>query len=218
MGKADYFAAITEGDLPQVRAYLDDYPTWVNSRNEQGLSAVLIAVYYQEPEIARLLVERGAELNLFEAAALGDFDRVRDWVEGQPALVNAFGADGYQPLGLACYFGREDVADLLLAAGANVQTPSDNPLRVTPLHSAAAGNHIAIVRKLVGRGADPNARAADGSTPLHSAAQNGAIEMVRFLIGCGSDPYARNLEGRSPIDLALEQGHDAVVRLVEDAG
>src|SRR5688572_24471049 len=63
------------------------------------------------------IFDRGALLDLHEAAATGHLERVREL--STPENVNSASADGFQALGLACYFGHEDVARYLLDAGAD---------------------------------------------------------------------------------------------------
>ena len=62
--------------------------------------------------------------------------------------------------------------------------------------------------QLIEAGADPNARASDGSTPLHHAALNvGAIQgggLAKALIEYGADQYIQNLDGHIPADLLIE--------------
>src|SRR6185503_20618238 len=97
---------------------------------------------------------KSAALNIFEAAASGRRDRVAALVDAQPAIVNAYADDGFQPLGLAAFFGHTGVVEFLLGRGAAVNSPSNNAQNVMPLHSAAAGRHLAIVNLLLDRGAD----------------------------------------------------------------
>lgn len=60
-----FFKKIKNGQIEEVKAALVDDPTLANAREPDGHSAVLIAMYYQQPAIARLLVKYGAELDLF---------------------------------------------------------------------------------------------------------------------------------------------------------
>ena len=80
----DFFAAIKAGNTAEVTQLLEVEPAFVNAKDENGLSAVLTAVYYQESDIARLLVQRGAELSVFEACAVGELSRVQAWLSGSP--------------------------------------------------------------------------------------------------------------------------------------
>ena len=138
MNSHDFIKAIKAGEIAHVMQTLDHDATLVNARADNGLSAVLVAAYYNEPQIAQLLVQRGAELNIFEAATVGALDRVEGWIVAQPELINAYAPDGFQPIGLAAFFGHQAVVELLLRVGAEADMPSKNPMQVRPLHSAIA--------------------------------------------------------------------------------
>lgn len=209
-----FLAAIKGGDEHVVAALTAEDPALVNLTDEQGRSAVILAVYYQKPSIAQMLVERGAHLDVFTAAAAGQTDRVAILVDEEPELANAYAADGFQPLGLAAYFGHVDTAMLLLAHGADANSPARNTSRVRPLHSAVAGGHIVIAANLLAHGADANATQADDYTPLHAAAQNGQTGMLQLLLAWGADPCARAATGKTAKDLAQDNKHSAAVSLL----
>ena len=67
-----------------------------------------------------------------------------------------------------------------------------NPIRVQPLHSAAAGGHTAVARLLLEHGADPNARQEGGFVPLHAAAQAGNDELYELLVASGAGSGRRD--------------------------
>ncbi len=213
-----FFKKIKNGQIEEVKAALVDDPTLVNAREPDGHSAVLIAMYYQQPAIARLLVKYGAELDLFEAVAVGEMETVRRLIQEQPDQVNAVAPDGFQPLGLAAFFGHLEIARLLIAAGAEVDSASHNPLKVMPLHSAAAGNWVEIVQLLIALGAPVNARQSEGFAPLHSAAQNGSVEIIRALLAAGADVNAREVEGKTPLTYAVNENHQEAVDLLLENG
>jgi ankyrin repeat protein len=149
-------------------------------------------------------------LNVFEAAAFGDLDRLTELLASNPELVAAWSGDGFTPLHLAAFFGQADAARLLLARGAPSDEPGRGWMTGTPLHAAAAGSHAAIVSMLLAAGADPNARQRSGFTPLHSAAANGDLTSVEALLAAGADPAATNDDGETPLDLA-DKAEDLVV-------
>ncbi|MDX1567048.1 MAG: ankyrin repeat domain-containing protein, partial [Longimicrobiales bacterium] len=158
--------------------------------------------------------------DIFEAAASGRLDRVRDLVREDASLVGRISSDGFTPLGLAAFFGHPEVAKVLLEAGAEPDTASENTMRVTPLHSAAAhgDSRVAyrICEMLLTRGADPNVAQAGGWRPLHQAASHGNLALVKLLVRHGSEVAVRSDDGRTPLSMAREAGHEDVVRFLTD--
>jgi ankyrin repeat protein len=215
----DFLAAIKTGNRAEVALLLDVDPALVHARDEQGLSAILTAAYYQQPDIVQLLVQRGAELSIFEACAVGDRSRVKTLLEHQPDLVNVYAPDGFQPLGLAAFFGQADVAEFLLSRGAEVNSPSHNAMRVRPLHSAIANRRSEIVRLLLDHGAAVNTTQADDFTPLHEAAHNGMRDMTQWLLDRGAPVNPRlSSSGKTPLALAIEHQHEPVAELLKQHG
>jgi ankyrin repeat protein len=179
------------------------------------VSEILQAKYSRNEQRVQEILAAGIDLNIFEAAATGQTDRVRALLGADPALVNAYAPDGFFPLALAVFFGNADTAAALLDAGADVNMQSHESMKIAALHSALATiKRPDLVKLLLARGANPNARAAAGLTPLHSAAQGGDTELARLLLEKGADVNARDDRGRSPRDLAAEHGQEAMVRLL----
>jgi ankyrin repeat protein len=153
------------------------------------MSDVLQAIYGGDREEAEQLAA-GRELDVFEAAALGRSDRLADLLDENPGLANAFADDGFQPLGLASFFGQVEAVRLLIERGAEVNSASRNPMKVMPLHSAAATSEPdvrrEIARILLEAGADANARQQDGFTPLMAADQHGDAGLRELLVEHGA--------------------------------
>ena len=214
----DLFAAIHAHNIEGVRLLIEAEPELLKAVSPSGLSPVLFAAYYHRPAILQALIEAGAPLNLFEASAAGQVGKVRDLLDADPAQVNATSPDGFSPLGLAAFFGHQELAAELLKRGADVNAISHNAMQVRPLHSAVAGNHLGIVQALVQAGADVNAAQQDGFTPLMGAAQNGHAELVSYLLRQAANPKARTADGRSAFTLAAEENHEEVLKLLRAAG
>ena len=212
--REELFAAIKEGDQAAVERLVADDRSLVNTQDEQGLSAVMTAAYHQKPEIVSFLLKKRAKLNLFDACAVGKVERVKSILKRKPKLLNEFSPDGFQPLGLASFFGHVEVVRFLLESGAEVNTPSQNGLKVTPLNSAAAGRHYEIAMLLLERDANPNIRQEGDFAPLHSAAMNGQTEMVKLLLQYGADKDLKSLDGKTARDYALENGHKIVAEVL----
>ncbi len=116
-----------------------------------------------------MLLASGYALDVFEAAALGRLPELRRPLRAQHELVDGWSSDGFTPLMLASCFGRLEVVRFLVEQGAEVNAASRNAMRVMPLHSAAAGRHVAVAEALLIHGAQVNARQEGGFTPLHAA-------------------------------------------------
>ena len=153
------------------------------------MSDVLEAMYRGDRGEAERLAT-GRELDIFEASALGEAERVRRLVAADPSLANAWAADGFQPLGLASFFGHQETARVLVEAGSEVNSASRNPMKVMPLHSAAAAQdpdvRHSIAKLLLDAGADPNARQQDDYTPLMAADQHGDARLRELLVAHGA--------------------------------
>jgi uncharacterized protein len=202
-----FFESVKGGEVQAVRQMLDTAPELINLKNKEGYSAVMLAVYYHKTEMLELLLTLQPSLDIFEAAAVGRVERVRELLEQDPDLVDASAPDGFHPLGLASFFGHPEVVLALLERGAAVDSPSQNAQHVAPLNSAAAGKHVEVARLLLERGADPDIRQSGSNTPLHSAAQNGDMAMARLLIDHGADPTLENDGGQTPSDMARRMEH-----------
>ena len=120
-----------------------------------GLGPIADAAVFGGQRAGLRLVERGARTNLYQAAALGLTDRVRAALEGEPRpdpeqITTAFWA--------ACGGDHQDVATLLLAAGADLNWLGRN--NQTPLDAARRADATALAAW-----PKPTAPAPPASTP-----------------------------------------------------
>jgi ankyrin repeat protein len=168
------------------------------------VSPLLQAVYRGDDDAVEAMLADGPELDVFEAAAVGDVDRLRVLLDEDPSLAGAWSPDGAGALHLAAYFGRADAVQLLVARGADVNAHARGFNGVAPINSAAAtsgsdeATSTECVRILLEAGADSNARQRGGSTALHAAAQSRCAEMATLLLRQGADPDASTNDGRTP--------------------
>ena len=211
----EFIDAATGGDVAKVQEMLRRDPGLARAKDENGVSVIMKASYYGKKDVVAALLATGAPLDVFEAAATGQTTRLADLIAKDPSLVNAYSPDGFTPLGFGVFFGQPEVVKALLDAGADVNLPSRESMKVTPLASAAAAKQTEIARLLIARGANVNARAAGGHIPLHEASANGDVELVKLLIERGADINAKTDDGKTPLDFAAEYKRAEVIELLK---
>ena len=205
-----FFEAIRSGDLAVVRTLLAADPSLASARNESGISPLLMSIYTGRPEVREMLLTSGATMELAEAAAAGDFTRVKHFVDADPSLAKSFSADGFPVFALACFFGHLETARYLAEKGADIHAVASNGSGYNALTAAVAAGHTEVVRWLLERAFDPNYRYGSGYTPLLSAAANGHLEILKLLLTHGADAHVKTNDGKSALALAAERSHAVV--------
>ena len=143
------------------------------------------ALYRGDREQARELAA-GAALDVFEAAALGETERLRELLTADPELSRARSDDDFTALHYAAFFDGSEAARVLVDHGADVNAFADNELGVHPLNSAAAAGQREVAAILLEAGADPTAPTRGGFSPLDAARQNGDEELEALLRSYGA--------------------------------
>lgn len=144
------------GDLERVHLLLADDPSLLDSRTADGYPALGLAIFFRHPEVARLLIERGADVN-----------------------APAENAQRVAPLHAAAAVQDRATTELLLARGADPNAKQQ--LDYTPLHGAASRGDVELAKLLLAHGADREAKGTDGLTPADIARKYGHPEFAEWL-------------------------------------
>jgi ankyrin repeat protein len=188
-----------EGDLGAVRSLLEQGAR-VDAVDDAGATALVAAAYGNHVEVARALVDAGADVNakdsteqsayLIATSEVGDELELLELTLGAGADVDA--KDSYNGTGLirAADRGHARIVARLLEAGTDVDHV--NRLGWTALLEAiilgdGGRRHTEVVRLLVEGGADVELADGDGTTPLAHAVANGHAEMAAILREAGAD-------------------------------
>ena len=172
-----------------------------------AMSELMQALYQGRTDEAQSIAASRSDLDVFEAAAIGDTGRLRTLLDADGSLATAWSDDGFTPLHFAAFFGHPEAARLLIERGADLEARSTNrefAPNAAPLHSAVAARQRDVIELLLDAGADVNAVQHQGYTPLLEAAQSGDSELVELLLERGADPDARLDDGRTATDLARD--------------
>ena len=86
------------------------------------------------------------------------------------------------------------------------------------LHLAAAVGDVNLVKELLEKGANPNAKDRFNQTPLHFAARHGHVEVVKLLLEYKADPNAKDKDSVTPLHAAASNGRVDVVKLLLEYG
>ena len=119
--------------------------------------------------------------------------------------------DDESVLMIAALRGELEIARTLIAKGAQVNKPG-----WTPLHYAATSGGIDMIRLLLWRHAEVDARSPNGSTPLMMAARYGKVDAVQMLLRAGADPRARNQLGMDALDFAVSANRPDAIELLTE--
>ena len=171
-------------------------------------------------EIARLLVENGANVNvgwgpltpLHGATGREDLPIVEFLVKHPEIDVNATGnRELHAPLFLATLKGRLDIVETTLQhPKVDVNLPSTPNGGDTPLIQASRSGRDDIVQPSLLHGALVNIKGKDGRTALHNASMHGHIETVKLLLTHDAHPGAKDSLGKTPRDIADPRDADII--------
>jgi hypothetical protein len=127
--------------------------------------------------------------------------------------------EGWSDLALASYLGLSEVVqDMLVKEKPDIYLEKVNEYGRTPLSWAARQGREAVVKLLLEKGAEIEAKDEYGRTPLSWAAGQGHEAVVKLLLEKGAEIEVKDEYGSTPLSWAAEQGHEAVVKLLLEKG
>uniref|UniRef100_A0A7N0V3K9 MSP domain-containing protein n=1 Tax=Kalanchoe fedtschenkoi TaxID=63787 RepID=A0A7N0V3K9_KALFE len=186
---------VMEGAMDEVREVLErSDPGWraVDSVDSQGQSLLHLAVSQSRPDLVQLLLE---------------FD----------PNVNCHNRSGASPLETATSLGDALIVELLLARRALPERSVTS--QMGPIHLAAGGGHVEVLRLLLLKGVNVNSLTKDGDTALHLAVRERRRDCARLLLASGARPDSRNTgEGETALHIASGLGDEHMVKLLLQKG
>ena len=200
-----------------VAKLLIDRGADVNAKNDYGSTPLFHPANYDNVDIVKLLIDRGTDVNATDND--GDTPLRLAFVGGAIHVAKLLidrGADSATPLHAAVFSNQFDLAERLIARGADVNAKTT--VGFTPLHLAVSRNSPVIVNLLLDRGADVNATGEKGNTPLHTAADWDSLDMTRLLLDRGADVNATNEWGGTPLATTAVWNYFNVAKLLLDRG
>ena len=198
----------------------------IETKNDKGRSPLHVASLSGTLTTVKMLVGAGADVRavsdqgstcLFFSACFGHTDTVRYLVSLPEVDLNHQGSKNYTALHIAVQEKRADVVQVLIDAGADIETKSTDER--SPLLVASCLGELTTVTKLVKAGADVRATDAEGSTCLIFAAFFGHTDVVRYLVSLPEvDLNHQSSKNDTALHLAVQKKHSDVVQVLIDAG
>ncbi|KAM6367712.1 kinase D-interacting substrate of 220 kDa isoform 4-T5 [Alca torda] len=217
-------SAAKEGHAAIV-AELLNYNVSLEHRDLGGWTALMWASYKGRTEVAKLLLEKGANPNItgmqysvypiIWAAGRGHSDIVHLLLQ-HGAKVNCSDKYGTTPLVWAARKGHLECVKYLLQMGADVD--QEGASGDTVLIGAVRGGHVEIVRALLHKYADIDIRGQDNKTALYWAVEKGNATMVRDILQCNPDTETCTKDGETPLIKATKMRNIEIVELLLDKG
>lgn len=185
--KVDFFRAVGVDNAAGVQRLIDRGFD-PNQRDEHGQTGLILALREGSAKVTDLLIA-SPKVN-----------------------VETRNRSDESPLMMAALKGRKDAVAKLIARDADI-----NKTGWAPLHYAATGGQVEVMKVLLEKSAFIDAESPNGTTPLMMAAMYGTPEAVKLLIDEGADLAMKNQQGMTALDFASKGNRPDAVALLTAA-
>ncbi len=190
--------------------------------SRERATAVHLTSRYGFPKKTKVLIDGGADIGAKDSHKN---TALHPAVQGSPVSSVIYSEQGTASLSIPR--SSEDVVDLILQAGSDVNAKNDDGQ--TPLHLAAKTQQKKNIEVLLDSGADPNISDSTGNYPLHYAVQGVKMsghlttetsgywdmreawaifcnkDVTRLLVRNGADVNVKNSKNERPIELISQE-------------
>jgi hypothetical protein len=154
-GNSPLIWAVYNNNISIIRALVELHGLPLNSQNFEGETALSVAVMNNNYDVAKFLIERGADLNvancrsetpLHQAVVLGNIEMTRLLVE-EGSYIDAEDECGETPLHFAVREDKTDIVDYLLSTGADADHSNhddETPAELAEMVASSAVKEVFI--------------------------------------------------------------------------
>ncbi|CAH1790043.1 unnamed protein product [Owenia fusiformis] len=199
--------------------------TGLNVLDSDGRAPLHIALIHKEEAIAKMLIERGVDVNIASApnsstplhiAASKGLQKSLSCLISHDAVVNRKDKRGSVPLHRACMFGQKDIVKILLENSSNVDVRMGRAC-ISPLMIAIEKENINIIKMLLDKGANVNLQSRY-EYPLHKATKVENATIVRLLLSHESKVNSRGCFKQTALHCCAGTGELEIADILMDEG
>ena len=189
--RTELMLAAACGHQQVIRALLKENVN-LETKDNEGMTAVLYAALFGQSDAMKMLVHHGADVNAKSKSGRG--------VLHEAAMAYSATYPG----------GHVGIVEPAIAAGVNVHARCE--VGWSALHYAATCGHVSFTKALLAAGADPGAKDIVEDTPLMSACCKAHLEVVKELLENNSDAYvsAKDKDGYAAMNYAMMHNEDSI--------
>lgn len=212
----------------QLRQYiLDRSISYKYNKSSSNSSILYEMIDSKRRNVALYMIQAGADVNEIgpsgwsplHIAIKKDYSKIIMALLKAGANVDERAPYAWTPLHFAArYSSSVDTVRALLEKGADIEALTN--VNDTPLTLSIYNEHNCcdILKLLIKRSANINARESNGKTAAHLAAEKGKTEMLKILLKAGADANAVNEVGWTPLHLAARYADIETTQLLLDGG
>ncbi|MBU1011819.1 MAG: ankyrin repeat domain-containing protein [Bacteroidetes bacterium] len=218
----EIFTAIMQGNLDKTKQLIEADPANATIKNPRGFSPIHFAANFKQLEIAKLLVENGADpfivgpnkrQAIHWAAANGSAEILR-WLSSLGADLNLKDETNKTPLYMAATRGHTESVNFLLTQNVEIQTEGDGAFEL--LYFSTMFGFEGIFEKFLNSGFDLKQLTKDGSGLMLAAALKGNIDFISKLSDRGLDLNLLNDFGECALHISIiHKNYEAMKKLIE---
>ena len=216
--------AASSGNLDAVQSEVQSGVS-VDAIEDNGCTPLHYACKYCRPSIVSALVKLGADTGIrdlagnlpIELAAACNCIEVVKVLLSHGAITHT-DAPRFCALHSAAAFGNEEMVDLLIASGVNLEEVADGEEGRTAMHWAVQEGHYAIVSTLLDNNANVNSQDENGYTPLIQAVSEGNLDIVQLLLRRGANPNLSSKSCSTALHLAYRWTSPEMINLLLQYG
>ncbi len=208
----DYFSLIMEGCLYNIELLLSKGNN-TEVKDNHGCTPLHYAAKCSKLDIVNLLYTKGANIKAKNKNGKMPLDFINLFLKGSGKDIKNSDKDwpkSWKPLHYAAYNGNvgivQEMFELLLKESNNDINVRDGKYEYAPLHVAVYYNRTGMVKFLLDKNADIEAKDKYGYTPLHHAVRYSTLNMTRLLYEEGANIKAKNQKGEIPLCIADQYG------------